>query len=148
MFFKWSVGKRKALEWHRARLLRIETQKRAFETNDNVLRLAGEALTTKDVILWCVQNKHTPVKTDTIEDVIESDVAPGFCKFCGCVRDGHDETIDDSCPRRPKGWNSRKRNGGINSTTSVTKLLSTLEAGWEQVKELGMLYSEFFYCLY
>lgn len=140
MFFKWSVGKRKALEWHRARLLRIETQKRAFDTNDNVLRLAAEALTTKDVILWCVQNKYTPVKTDTFEDVVESGITPGFCKFCGCVRDGHDETIDDSCPRRPKGWNSRKRNGGINSTTSVSKLLNTLESGWDQVKELGMLY--------
>lgn len=136
MFFKWSVGKRKALEWHRARLLRIETQKRAFDTNDNVLRLAAEALTTKDVILWCVQNKYTPVKTDTFEDVVESGISPGFCKFCGCVRDGHDETIDDSCPRRPKGWNSRKRNGGINSTTSVSKLLNTLESGWDQVKEL------------
>ncbi|GAA5816070.1 hypothetical protein MFLAVUS_009592 [Mucor flavus] len=135
VFFKWSVGKRKALEWHRARLLRLEAQKRAFEVNDNVLRLAAEALTTKDVVLWCVKNKHTPVKSDTIEDVIDSNLAPGYCKFCGSVRDGHDETIDDNCPRRPKGWNSRKRNGGINSTTSVTKLLDTLERGWEEVKD-------------
>lgn len=137
MFFKWSVGKRKALEWHRARLLRMEAQKRAFEVNDNVLRVAAEALTTKDVVLWCVKNKYTPVKSDTIEDAIESGLAPGYCKFCGSVRDGHDETIDDNCPRRPKGWNSRKRNGGINSTTSVTKLLRTFEKGWEDVKDSG-----------
>lgn len=137
IFFKWSVGKRKALEWHRARLLRFETQKRAYEMNDNVLRLAAEALTTKDVVLWCVKNKYTPVKSETIEDAIESDLTPGYCKFCGSVRDGHDETIDDNCPRRPKGWNSRKRNGGINSTTSVTKLLCTFEPGWEDIKDSG-----------
>ncbi|KAG2200471.1 hypothetical protein INT47_011451 [Mucor saturninus] len=135
IFFKWSVGKRKALEWHRARLLRLEAQKRAYEVNDNVLRMAAEALTTKDVVLWCVKNKYTPVKSDSIEDVVESGLKPGYCKFCGSVRDGHDETIDDNCPRRPKGWNSRKRNGGINSTTSVSKLLSTLEQGWEDVKD-------------
>lgn len=139
MYFKWSVGKRKALEWHRARLLRLETQKRAYEVNDNVLRLAGEALTTKDVVLWCVQNKYTPVKSDTIEDAIESDIAPGFCKFCGSVRDGHDETIDENCHRRPKGWSNRKRNGGINSTTSVTKLLNTFDPGWEIIKDSGLL---------
>ncbi|KAI7876648.1 uncharacterized protein EV154DRAFT_429660 [Mucor mucedo] len=97
--------------------------------------MAAEALTTKDVVLWCVKNKYTPVKSDTIEDVVESGLKPGYCKFCGSVRDGHDETIDDNCPRRPKGWNSRKRNGGINSTTSVSKLLSTLEQGWEDVKD-------------
>jgi hypothetical protein len=138
MFFKWSVGKRKALEWHRARLLRLETQKRAYDANDNVLRLAADALTTKDVVLWCVRNKYTPIKSDTSEDAtVESDLTPGYCKFCGSIRDGHDETIDENCPRRPKGWNSRKRNGGINSTTSVTKLLSKLENGWEEVKESG-----------
>lgn len=141
MFFRWSVGKQKALEWHRARLLRLETQKRAFEVNDNVLRLAAEALTTKDVVLWCVQNKFTPVKSDSsTTDDIANDLAPGYCKFCGSIRDGHDETVDDVCPRRPKGWNSKRRNGGINSTTSVTKLLSKLESGWEEVKESGKVF--------
>jgi hypothetical protein len=137
MFFKWSIGKRKALEWHRAQLLRIETQKRAFEVNDNVLRIAAESLTTKDILIWCKENKYTPVKSDTVEDVKESNLQPGYCKFCGSLRDGHDETIDDNCPRRPKGWNSRKRNGGINSITSVTKLLNTLESGWEEITEAG-----------
>lgn len=137
MFFEWSVGKRKALEWHRAQLLRIQTQKRAFEVNDNVLRIAAESLTTKDIVIWCRENKYTPVRSDTVEDVKDSNLQPGYCKFCGSLRDGHDETIDDNCPRRPKGWNSRKRNGGINSITSVTRLLDTLESGWEEVKEAG-----------
>lgn len=137
MFFEWSVGKRKALEWHRARILRLETQKRAYEVNYNVLRLAAEALTTKDVILWCRANKYTPIKSDTIEDARESDLPTGYCKFCGSLRDGHDETIDDHCPRRPKGWNSSRKRGGINSTTSVTKLLETLESGWDQIIDSG-----------
>ncbi|CEP11888.1 hypothetical protein [Parasitella parasitica] len=133
MFFEWSVGKRKALEWHRARLLRLEAQKRAHEANDNVLHLAAEALSTKDVVLWCRNNKYTPTKNATIEDARESDLPPGYCKFCGSLRDGHDETIDDHCPRRPKGWNSSRKKGGINSTTSVSKLLNTFEPGWDQV---------------
>lgn len=132
-FFEWSVGKRKALEWHRARLLRLETQKKALSSNEHVLRLAAEALTTKDAVLWCRSNKYTPIQSDTIEDVRASDLPPGYCKFCGSVRDGHDETIDDHCPRRPKGWNSSRKRGGINSTTSVSKLLGQLEAGWDQV---------------
>ncbi|CAO0796640.1 unnamed protein product [Mucor circinelloides] len=132
-FFEWSVGKRKASEWHRARILRLEAQKRAYESNETVLRLAAESLTTKDAVLWCRNNKYTPIKSDTIEDVRESDLPPGYCKFCGSVRDGHDETIDDHCPRRPKGWNSSRKRGGINSTTSVSKLLDTLEAGWDHV---------------
>ncbi|KAI7901072.1 uncharacterized protein BX663DRAFT_562767 [Cokeromyces recurvatus] len=139
MFFKWSVGKRKALEWHRARLLRLETQKRAFEVNDNVLRIAAEALTTKDVVLWCRTKKYTPVKSDANDDTHEQETPVGYCKFCGSLRDGHDESMDDNCPRRPKGWNSRKRNGGsINSMTSVTKLLSSLEMGWDADDEMDI----------
>lgn len=132
-FFEWSVGKRKALEWHRARLLRLATQKQAHESNEQVLRLAAEALTTKDAVLWCRNNKYTPIQSDTIEDVRASDIEPGYCKFCGSIRDGHDATVDDHCPRRPKGWNSSRKRGGINSTTSVSKLLGTLESGWDQV---------------
>lgn len=131
MFFKLSIGKRKALEWHRARLLRISTQKRALEINDNVLRIAAEALTTKDVVLWCRTNKYTPVKMDDAEEMKDSALPFGVCRFCGSLRDGHDEAIDDTCPRRPKGWNVRKRNAGISSISSVTNLLKTLEVGWD-----------------
>ncbi|CEI88107.1 hypothetical protein RMCBS344292_02507 [Rhizopus microsporus] len=137
-FIKLPVGKRKAIEWHRARLLRLETQKKAFETNDNVLRIAAEALSTKDVLTWCVQNKYTPTKTDTDESTAETTVQ-GFCKFCGSLRDGHDETVDDQCPRRPKGWNTRKRNGVINSTTSVSRLLNQLEPGWDESNDADEL---------
>ncbi|KAI8642146.1 hypothetical protein BD408DRAFT_344736 [Parasitella parasitica] len=132
MFFEWSVGKRKALEWHRAKLLRIEAQKRAYEANDNVLRLAAEGLSTKDVVLWCRANKYTPHKSANIEDAREPDLSPGYCKFCGSLRDGHEATIDDRCPRRPKGWNSSRKKSGIDSTTSVSKLLNTLDSGWDK----------------
>lgn len=114
----------------------METQKKAFETNDNVLRIAAEALSTKDVLIWCVQNKYTPAKTDTDESTAETTVQ-GFCKFCGSLRDGHDETVDDQCPRRPQGWNTRKRNGVINSTTSVSRLLNQLEPGWDESNDAG-----------
>ncbi|KAI8091278.1 yeats family-domain-containing protein [Gilbertella persicaria] len=135
MFFKWSIGKRKGLEWHRARILRIETQKRAFDTNDNVLRMAAEALGTKDVVIWCRNNKYTPSKSEQTEEIKNLDKALGYCKFCGYLRDEHDQTDDDSCPQRPKGWSSRKRNGGINSISNVTHLLNQLEMGWDEVKE-------------
>lgn len=136
-FLKWSVGRRKASEWHRARVLRLETQRKAFETNDNVLRLAAESLSTKDVLLWCVQNKYTPVKTDAKDEVVEKGTVQGYCKFCGKLRDGHDETVDDQCPQRPKGWNTKKRNGVISSMTSVTRLLQRLETGWDEHKDTG-----------
>ncbi|KAI8380375.1 yeats family-domain-containing protein [Blakeslea trispora] len=137
-FFKWSLGKRKALEWQRARLLRLQVQSKAFEVNDNVLRTAAESLSTKDVLLWCREHKYTPLKLEDIEDKKEeSTFIMGYCKFCGNVRDEHDETADDNCPQKPKGWNTRKRNaGGISSLSSVTRLLSQLEVGWDEVKEI------------
>ncbi|CAO3675469.1 unnamed protein product [Rhizopus stolonifer] len=138
-FLKWSVGRRKASEWHRARVLRLETQRKALETNDNVLRLAAESLSTKDVLLWCVQNKYTPVKTDAKDEVVEKGTVQGYCKFCGKLRDGHDETVDDQCPQRPKGWNTKKRNGVISSMTSVTRLLQRLETGWDEHKDTDEL---------
>ncbi|KAG0799353.1 hypothetical protein G6F57_004864 [Rhizopus arrhizus] len=138
-FLKWSVGKRKASEWHRARVLRLETQKKAFETNDNVLRMAAESLSTKDVLIWCVENKYTPTRTEATKDEDHKSTSHGYCKFCGNLRDGHDETVDDQCLRRPKGWNSRKRNGVINSMTSVTHLLKQLEPGWNEPKDTDEL---------
>ncbi|KAI8355110.1 hypothetical protein EDC96DRAFT_516363 [Choanephora cucurbitarum] len=134
MFFKWSVGKRKALEWQRARLLRLQVQSKAFEVNDNVLRTAAELLSTKDVLLWCREHKYTPSRLEDVEEE-KSALIMGYCKFCGNVRDEHDETADDHCPQRPKGWNNRKR-GGISSLTSVTRLLNRLEVGWDEVKEI------------
>ncbi|KAI9471801.1 MAG: hypothetical protein EXX96DRAFT_490126 [Benjaminiella poitrasii] len=135
IFFKWSVGRRKALEWYRGRLLRLETQKRAFDVNDNVLRVAAEALTTKDVVLWCRVKEYTPTRSEANDNVQEIVTYAGYCKFCGNLRNKHSENVDDNCPKRPKGWSNRKRNGGINNTTSVSKLLNSLETGWDDTDD-------------
>ncbi|KAI9269379.1 hypothetical protein BY458DRAFT_436621 [Sporodiniella umbellata] len=97
--------------------------------------MAAESLLTKEVLHWCVQNKYTPTKTDTQEEGVESGTVHGYCKFCGKLRDGHDDSVDDQCLQRPKGWNTRKRNGVINSITSVTHLLKKLETGWDEHKD-------------
>ncbi|KAG0168179.1 YEATS domain-containing protein 2 [Apophysomyces sp. BC1034] len=140
MYFSWSVGRRKALEWHRAHLLRIEVQQRAFETMDDVLRSAAAALSTKDVVLWCREHRHTPNKSAIN---LEAEESSGYCKFCGCLRETHHRdygiaNADDNCPRKPKGRSIRRRVGGLSSMTSVTNLLSQLEPGWDEIKEGGL----------
>ncbi|KAF7731196.1 YEATS domain-containing protein 2 [Apophysomyces ossiformis] len=137
MYFNWSVGRRKALEWHRAHLLRVEVQRRAFETKDDVLRSAAAALSTKDVVIWCREHKYTPSKATVDLDTEENS---GYCKFCGCLREVHyrdygSANADENCPRKPKGRSIRKRTGGLSSMTSVTNLLAQLDAGWDEVKE-------------
>ncbi|KAI9489881.1 hypothetical protein BDB00DRAFT_931609 [Zychaea mexicana] len=133
-YFSWSVGRRKALEWHRAHLLRVKVQQCAFDTMDPVLRSAGAALSTKDVILWCRENQFTPQRTDiNPDDQIEQDtVGFGYCKFCGCYR-GHHSTDDAHCRQRPQGWNPRKR--ALNGMSSVDTLLDKLPAGWDTISE-------------
>ncbi|KAI8980462.1 hypothetical protein BDB01DRAFT_851750 [Pilobolus umbonatus] len=141
VYFQWSIGKRKALEWHRARVLRLEVQQRAYETMDNVLKFAAESLTTKDVLVWCVENNYTPRKTNMEEHKsipAAEHVFNGYCRFCGNERSSANEQADDQCPKRPKGWNQRKRNGGINSKTSVSNLLDGLEKGWDDPDEMDV----------
>ncbi|KAL0091050.1 yeats family-domain-containing protein [Phycomyces blakesleeanus] len=139
-YFNWSVGKRKALEWHRAHLLRIQVQQKAFETMDTVLRVAATSLSTKDVIGWCKDNRHTPKKSE-MSDTTPAYEGMGICKFCGCLRELHGQDDDrnvnaeEACPRRPPGWSMRKRASGLSSVTSVSHLLNQLEPGWDIVKE-------------
>ncbi|KAI7871597.1 hypothetical protein BDF14DRAFT_1962635 [Spinellus fusiger] len=140
VYFQWSVGKRKGLEWHRAHLLRLQVQQRGFETMDTVLRVAATALTTKDVVGWCKEYGYTPQKLETNE-VETVDKGQGICKFCGCLRALHTKegekmaALSDYCLRKPQGWSVRKRASGLNSVTSVSQLLSQLEPGWDVVKE-------------
>jgi hypothetical protein len=144
-FFAWSVGKQKALEWHRAHLLRLKVQQQAYNTMDTVLKTAADAMSTKDVVLWCRTYHYTPNKQDVKEEDESMEKAQeevnqtvaGYCKFCGGKRNKPQHTTDDHCPTRPKDWNSRKRNAGLNSTTSVNRLLDKLEEGWDEVKESG-----------
>ena len=153
-YFRWAVGRRKALEWHRAHLLRIKVQQCSFDTMDPVLRSAGAALSTKDVILWCRENGFTPLKSDLTsnrtmmddekyneqqrgqnvdEDDEQDAVGFGYCKFCGCYRNhkSTSATDDSHCPQRPNHWNSRKR--ALNSVSSVNTLLDQLPTGWDSI---------------
>ncbi|KAI8981967.1 hypothetical protein BDF20DRAFT_817734 [Mycotypha africana] len=104
--------------------------------------MAAEALTTRDVILWCKTNKYTPITSNlentntTASEEDDSLMHPlGFCKFCGSLREEHNDNSDDQCPQAPKGWNSKKRATAISSLTSVDLLLNTLEPGWDEQKD-------------
>lgn len=123
-------------------------QRKVAESNDTVLKLAVEGLTTKKCVLWCRENGFTPVKTQDhsigkpIVHNIEEEIALGYCKFCGKLRALHTydtHVTDEACQYRPKGWSYRKRTGGISSVTSILPLLQKLGKGWDQVKEQGEL---------
>ncbi|KAG2222123.1 hypothetical protein INT45_007559, partial [Circinella minor] len=152
-YFRWTIGRRKALEWHRAHLLRIKVQQCSFDTMDPVLRSAGAALSTKDVIVWCRENGFTPLKSDLITNKTimedekynesirghtreeEDTVGFGYCKFCGCYRNHkiNNGTEDTHCRQRPSQWNSRKR--ALNSVSSVNTLLDQLPTGWDTITD-------------
>ncbi|KAI8881670.1 hypothetical protein K501DRAFT_188527 [Backusella circina FSU 941] len=114
---------------------------------DTILKTAADAMSTKDVVLWCRKYHYTPNKSDKADEEAsiestqgkeeegEKQISASYCKFCGGKRNRPQDTTDDQCPRKPKDWNSRKRNAGVNSTTSVNKLLNKLEKGWDEVKE-------------
>ncbi|CDH50369.1 yeats domain-containing protein 2 [Lichtheimia corymbifera JMRC:FSU:9682] len=138
-YFSWSVGRRKALEWHRAHLMRIQVQQQAFDTMDDILRSAASSLTTKQVVLWCREHRYTPQRSDI--DAKEEEKAAttqtetgfGYCKFCGCLRDRHG-TDDSNCRWRPKGWATVKKRG-LSTLSSVDTLMDQLPQGWDRVSE-------------
>ncbi|KAI9022955.1 hypothetical protein CLU79DRAFT_131361 [Phycomyces nitens] len=107
---------------------------------DTVLRVAATSLSTKDVIGWCKDNRHTPKKSE-LSDTAPAFEGMGICKFCGCLRELHGRgddrslNVEEACPRRPPGWSMRKRAAGLSSVTSVSGLLNQLEPGWDVVKE-------------
>ncbi|KAI8099183.1 uncharacterized protein BX664DRAFT_15336 [Halteromyces radiatus] len=115
-YFTWSAPRRKALEWHRSHLLRIEVQQRCKDINDDILRTACDALSTKDVIRWCREQGYTPNKKEdrTLDDNVEeeeerskedqgSDVQQ-WCRYCGS-----DQHLTLDCTRKPSGWRKKKQ---------------------------------------
>lgn len=120
-------------KWHRAHLLRIKVQQQAFETMDDILRSAASALTTKDVVVWCREHGYTPQRSDAVEEA--EPMKLGHCKFCGCSRDSSHGLDDNNCRYKPEAWSSKKR--ALSSVTSVSKLLSQLPPGWNDVCENG-----------
>ncbi|KAJ3020096.1 YEATS domain-containing protein 2, partial [Rhizophlyctis rosea] len=79
-FWSWNMGKRKSVEWQRARALRLDLQRR--HASDAQV----QALTTRQVMVWCRDDGHTPVKKVKVVKVGEG-VAEGspYCRWCGSV---------------------------------------------------------------
>ncbi|KAI8137701.1 yeats family-domain-containing protein [Fennellomyces sp. T-0311] len=82
-YFGWSVGRRKALE------------QRAVDTLDEVLRSAAAALSTKDVVLWCRENRFTPRRADVDDSKGEEMASATGVGYCwDNISEGDDMDVD------------------------------------------------------
>jgi len=99
MFASWNIGKRKSVEWQRARRLREYL----------IYRLNVE-WSTKQIVLWCREHGLTPIIETTspfIEDsetleshpIINNSGIMHFCKFCGSIHQPSDrfDTLPKPC---------------------------------------------------
>lgn len=88
-FLALSLGKRKALEWHRARLLRLRVQDIVTRSPCSavVQRAAGE-ITTKDIELWCRSRGHTPTASVSVPTYLQQSNPVIRCRFCGASHRG------------------------------------------------------------
>jgi hypothetical protein len=92
VFLSWNVGRRKSIEWQRARLLQ----------NDVISELKAEDstaptnLTVKAVVVWCRQNQYGLPRTDMDEDLLNPHIPPRsdgdedslqYCRYCGMIKD-------------------------------------------------------------
>ncbi|KAI8897914.1 yeats family-domain-containing protein [Globomyces pollinis-pini] len=73
-YMSWTMGKRKATEFQRARLIRQHLQ----------IRLPDSNIRTKTVILWCRAHGFTPVGMIKGKQTT-APIAKGFCKVCGLL---------------------------------------------------------------
>ncbi|CAG8657747.1 45343_t:CDS:2, partial [Gigaspora margarita] len=112
-FLNWSIERRKVVEWHRARLIRLLVVSLSRTADDSRVQSFAESLTTKQVIFWCRDKGHTPIDNEHNEpmnsnitiDNHKSTVAvelkrhnfssiTGFqvtwCKCCGCPESWHE----------------------------------------------------------
>ncbi|KND03597.1 uncharacterized protein SPPG_01072 [Spizellomyces punctatus DAOM BR117] len=135
VYMSWPLGKRKASEWQRARLLlrHVQSQCDTYQ---------GQKLTVRDVMHWCRDNGHNP--TPQVRRKARSGSPPGpshlrdvvtaiqYCRYCG-VAGAHDGAFDD-CKWRPRMWRSR-----VWSLSRADDLLRGLDASGERpVEEADM----------
>jgi hypothetical protein len=81
-FLSWTLGRRKSVEWQRARLVRsevLDVLPAAFRKD------ASNDITIKSVVLWCRQNNYGPPVLGSApgspDDVLR------YCRFCGMLED-------------------------------------------------------------
>ncbi|KAJ3300471.1 YEATS domain-containing protein 2 [Borealophlyctis nickersoniae] len=149
LYMTWSIGKRKAIEWQRARLLKEDVRRPPSMTNP-----ALQSLTTKQVVLWCREHGHTPTQSAKPSSALPSSSAstssiiphgfavvtpsiplppepqktPGtYCRYCGAAHVDPDglRTFDDlvrECEQRPG-----LRRGKLSSLTPAADVVSGLE---------------------
>ncbi|CAG8516136.1 5477_t:CDS:2 [Diversispora eburnea] len=61
MFLNWDREFRKKVEWQRARLIRLFVQSISRTLLDSKVKEVAALMTTKQVIFWCRDNRHTPL---------------------------------------------------------------------------------------
>ncbi|KAI8072413.1 yeats family-domain-containing protein [Gongronella butleri] len=126
-FYSWPLAKQKAVEWHRARLLRLQVQHRCNEINEPLLRAASKSLTTKDTLLWCRDNHHIPKDSGDKQATKLLD----FCRFCGQL----DHAIAD-CQWKPKSWSKRGRDlYNLSSMSATDELLQIVRVNDDRYNE-------------
>ncbi|KAJ3149270.1 YEATS domain-containing protein 2 [Geranomyces michiganensis] len=123
-YWSWVVGKRKAVEWARARLL--------FEALENTSGVHGST-TVSEIVRWCVAHGYTPASAPpTSNDPGASEVAKVvskevYCPFCGAFALHHEQT--DECIARPSMW--KRRLWSLSQASAVLE-----EAGFETASKL------------
>ncbi|TPX70618.1 hypothetical protein SpCBS45565_g01574 [Spizellomyces sp. 'palustris'] len=135
VYMSWPLGKRKASEWQRARLLLRHVQSQCD-------KYQGRKLTVRDVMHWCRDHGHNPTPQvrrkaksgsppvpSHLRDVVS---AIQYCRYCG-IAGAHGGAYDD-CKWRPRMWRSR-----VWSLSRADDLLRGLDASGERpVEEADM----------
>jgi Peptidase family S64 len=72
VFNSWNIGRQKAVEWHRGRL--IQTDLFAMVPSEP----AHPAITVKAIVIWCRQNQYgPPMDSEPLQ----------YCRYCGMIQD-------------------------------------------------------------
>lgn len=95
VFLSWNIGRRKSVEWQRARLIQADIlEKDAMDPK------TAEDVTVKAVVLWCRQNDYgPPTSSDADDESLQ------YCRYCGMIK--------DSPP--PKGQKRAKSTWGVDA---------------------------------
>ncbi|KAI9092877.1 hypothetical protein DFS34DRAFT_632190 [Phlyctochytrium arcticum] len=105
VWHSWPLGKRKAIEWQRARIIRLRLQ-------SQISVVDAAALTTANVMRWCTARNLTPSsRPDDISDENKTAIKPltdgpgqikQYCRFCGTLSDN----LSHRCAQPPL-WKRR-----------------------------------------
>ncbi|KAJ3182966.1 YEATS domain-containing protein 2 [Geranomyces variabilis] len=101
-YWSWVIGKRKAVEWARARSL-----------SDKLANTSGvhRSATSPEVVRWCLAHGYTPALLPPTDSVPSADDAAkkvnkeAYCPFCGAYGLHHEQP--EECIVRPSMWKNR-----------------------------------------